>query len=92
MKSTGIVRHMDSLGRVVIPIEIRRNLEMKEEDPIEIFTEDKTVVLKKYNPGCSRCGALGNLTKVFGMWLCPTDLEKFKEAVKVLEEKGELDK
>lgn len=48
MKSTGIVRKVDKLGRVVIPIEVRRTLGIKEKDPIEIFIDGEQIVLKKY--------------------------------------------
>lgn len=48
MKSTGIVRIIDDLGRVVIPKEIRRTLKIKEGDPLEIFVEGKSVIYKKY--------------------------------------------
>ncbi|MCL1632267.1 AbrB/MazE/SpoVT family DNA-binding domain-containing protein [Sporolactobacillus sp. CPB3-1] len=50
MKSTGIVRKVDELGRVVIPIELRRTLNIKEGDPLEIFTEDDRIIFKKYVP------------------------------------------
>lgn len=50
MKSTGIVRKVDELGRVVIPIELRRTMNIKEGDPLEIFTEEDRIILKKYTP------------------------------------------
>ena len=50
MKATGIVRRIDDLGRVVIPREIRKNLGIKEGDPLEIFVDGKTVIFKKYRP------------------------------------------
>ncbi|GAY77282.1 AbrB/MazE/SpoVT family DNA-binding domain-containing protein [Sporolactobacillus inulinus] len=50
MKSTGIVRKVDELGRVVIPIELRRTMNIKEGDPLEIFTEDERIIFKKYVP------------------------------------------
>ncbi len=56
MKATGIVRHTDNLGRVVIPKELRRTLGIKEGDPVEIFVNGETVVLKKYSEGCCLCG------------------------------------
>lgn len=58
MKSTGIVRKVDELGRVVIPIELRRSLDIDLKDPVEIFTEGETVILKKYisNMKCSITG------------------------------------
>ena len=49
MKSTGIIRRIDDLGRVVVPKEIRRNLRLREGDPVEIFTEGDTVCFKKYD-------------------------------------------
>ena len=58
MKSTGIIRKVDELGRVVIPIELRNKLNIKEKDPIEIFTEDSSIVLKKYKTQiCQYCKA-----------------------------------
>ena len=56
MKSTGIVRKIDDLGRIVLPIELRRTLEVSERDPLEIFIEDNTIILKKYQPACIFCG------------------------------------
>lgn len=53
MKATGIVRKIDELGRIVLPIELRRNFGMAVGDPVEIFTEKNTVILRKYNPACS---------------------------------------
>ncbi|MCF3944078.1 AbrB/MazE/SpoVT family DNA-binding domain-containing protein [Oceanobacillus alkalisoli] len=48
MKSTGIVRKVDELGRVVIPIELRRTLDIHEKDPIEIYVDDDKIILRKY--------------------------------------------
>ena len=56
MKSTGIVRNLDSLGRVVVPMEIRRTLGIREHDPLEIFVNGDKIVLRKYTPGCCLCG------------------------------------
>ncbi|WP_338471261.1 AbrB/MazE/SpoVT family DNA-binding domain-containing protein [Niallia sp. XMNu-256] len=50
MKSTGVIRKVDELGRVVIPIELRRNLEIGEKDQIEIYVDDDRIILKKYKP------------------------------------------
>ena len=55
MKSTGIVRKVDELGRVVIPIELRNKLDIKVKDPIEIFVDGSSIVLKKYEPNCIFC-------------------------------------
>ena len=56
MKSTGVVRKMDDLGRVVIPMELRRTLEIEQKDGLEIFVDGDKIVLQKYRPGCSACG------------------------------------
>ena len=50
MKSTGIVRKVDELGRVVIPIELRRTLDIAEKDALEIYADNDRIILKKYNP------------------------------------------
>lgn len=56
MKSTGILRRVDKLGRVVIPIELRRSLDIEEKDSLEIYVEDERIILKKYAPACTFCG------------------------------------
>ena len=56
MKSTGVVRRVDELGRIVIPIELRRTLDIQEKDSLEIFTDGDQIILKKYNPACIFCG------------------------------------
>lgn len=61
MKSTGIVRRVDDLGRVVIPIELRRTLRIQEKDPMEIFVDGDKIVLKKYDPTCIFCGKEENI-------------------------------
>lgn len=56
LKSTGIIRRVDELGRVVIPIELRNKLNIVEKDPIEIYVDGSSIVLKKYEPNCVFCG------------------------------------
>ena len=56
MKSTGIVRPVDQLGRVVIPKELRRTMNITNDTPMEVYTDGDTIILKKYAPGCSICG------------------------------------
>ncbi|MBX4145940.1 AbrB/MazE/SpoVT family DNA-binding domain-containing protein [Paenibacillus lautus] len=56
MKATGIVRYLDSLGRVVVPKELRRVLDIADGSPMEIYREGDTIILKKYAPGCFICG------------------------------------
>ncbi|MBQ8998605.1 MAG: AbrB/MazE/SpoVT family DNA-binding domain-containing protein [Clostridium sp.] len=61
MKSTGIVRKVDELGRVVLPIELRRNLDINEKDALEIFVDDDRIVLKKYEPADIFNGSMEDL-------------------------------
>jgi len=63
MKSTGIVRKVDELGRVVIPIELRRTLAIAEKDALEIYVDSDRIVLRKYEPACS-CVFCGNADEV----------------------------
>lgn len=72
MKSTGIVRRIDELGRVVLPIELRRTLEISDGDSLEIFTEDNTIVLKKYQPACIFCGNVKDVSTYKGRNICPS--------------------
>lgn len=55
MKSTGIVRKVDELGRIVLPIELRRTLDIAEKDSLEIYVDGPKIILKKYNPACIFC-------------------------------------
>ena len=61
MKSTGIVRRVDKLGRIVIPMELRKVLNISNRDAIEIFSQDNTLILRKYEPSCIFCGEMGEL-------------------------------
>lgn len=70
MKSTGIVRKVDELGRVVIPIELRRTLTIGEKDDLEIFAEGEHIMLKKYQPVCVLCGEEKNTVSFKGKLLC----------------------
>ena len=62
MKSTGIVRTVDELGRVVIPIEIRNKFDIAEKDPIEIYVDGSNIILKKYEQSCIFCGSSKDLS------------------------------
>lgn len=62
MKSTGIVRKVDELGRIVLPIELRRTLGISVKDPIEIFVEEQRVILQKFSPGM-RCEVTGKISE-----------------------------
>ena len=69
-KSTSIVRNVDELGRIVIPIELRRTLRINVKDPLEIFTEGDTIILRKFSGKCSICGEDENLKDFKNKKLC----------------------
>jgi AbrB family transcriptional regulator, transcriptional pleiotropic regulator of transition state genes len=64
MKSTGIVRKLDDLGRITLPIELRRTMDVTERDPLEIYTDGDTVVLKPYKLKCKHCGSEENVITI----------------------------
>lgn len=70
MKATGIVRKLDELGRVVLPIELRRTLEINKRDGLGIFVENDSIILRKYEPGCMFCGSTNELTNFKGKNVC----------------------
>ena len=78
MKSTGIVRKVDELGRIVLPIEMRRTLDIAEKDALEIYVEGSSVILKKYKPSCIFCDATKDITVFKGNNVCPTCLTELK--------------
>lgn len=78
MKSTGIIRRVDELGRIVIPMEIRKAMDIKEKDPLEIFTDNDSIVLKKYSNTCVFCNEGEDIIEFNGKHICPACLEKIK--------------
>lgn len=78
MKSTGIVRKVDELGRIVIPIELRRILEIGEKDALEIYVDGEHIILKKYQPACIFCGDAGDVINYKGKNICKNCLEELK--------------
>lgn len=70
MKSTGIVRKVDDLGRVVIPIELRRTLDISVKDALEIYVDTDRIILKKYLPACIFCGHAEGLLNFNGKSIC----------------------
>lgn len=79
MKSTGIVRKVDELGRVTLPKELRRTLGINEEDPMEIFTDGDRIILRKYEPGCLLCGSMHELRERNGKNICQHCLAEMTE-------------
>lgn len=80
MKSTGIVRKVDELGRVVIPIELRRTLQIEEKDALEIYVDGEKIILKKYEPACIFCGNAERVTIFKDKNICLDCLESMKGA------------
>lgn len=78
MKATGIVRKVDELGRIVLPMELRRTLNIQKEDPVEIFVEDESIILKKYEPACIFCGDAKDVKTVRGKNVCQKCLDEMK--------------
>lgn len=70
MKSTGIVRKVDELGRVVLPIELRRNLDIAEKDALEIYVDSDRIILRKYEPACTFCGSADDVVNFKGKNVC----------------------
>jgi len=79
MKSTGIVRKVDELGRVVIPIELRRTMGIEEKDALEIYVDDEKIILKKYEPACVFCGNAEEVVNFKGKNVCKTCLKSMAE-------------
>ena len=79
MKSTGIVRRIDNLGRVVLPIELRRLFDIEKEDPVEIFVADNYIMLKKYQPACIFCNDAKDVVNFRGKNICQSCLAEMKE-------------
>ena len=70
MKATGIVRKVDELVRIVLPIELRRTLNIEIKDPLEIYVDGESIMLKKYQPACVFCGSSDNIKQIKGKNVC----------------------
>ena len=80
MKSTGIVRKVDELGRIVLPIELRRTLDIAEKDSMEIYIEGDAIILRKYQPACIFCDSANDIVAYRGKNVC-------SDCIRMLEEK-----
>jgi len=76
MKSTGIVRKIDELGRMVIPIELRKTMNINKKDPMEIFVDDDKIILRKYEPACIFCDSADDVIEFEGRTICSSCKEK----------------
>ncbi len=81
MKSIGIIRNLDELGRIVIPIEIRKNLNIKEKDPLEISIDHDYILLKKEENTCVFCNSSTNLEEFNFKYICKDCIKKLKEGL-----------
>jgi len=79
MKSTGVVRRVDELGRIVIPIELRRTLDIAEKDALEIYVDGELIILKKYQPACIFCGDARDVVNYRGKNICNACLDQLKQ-------------
>lgn len=79
MKSTGIIRRVDELGRIVLPIELRRNFDIAERDALEIFVSDDTIILKKFQPTCVFCDSAKGIVSYRGKNICTACVAALKE-------------
>ena len=80
MKSTGVVRKVDELGRIVLPIELRRTLGIDLKDPLEIYVEGDKIILTKYLPVCHFCSGSENVVEYKGKKICKSCIEELASA------------
>lgn len=78
MKSTGIVRQVDELGRIVLPMELRRTLGIAKKDSLEIYVDNDKVILKKYAPACIFCDSAVDVTDFKGKTICQKCISEMK--------------
>ncbi|MGE5454248.1 MAG: AbrB/MazE/SpoVT family DNA-binding domain-containing protein [Methylocystaceae bacterium] len=81
MKSTGVVRKVDELGRIVIPIELRRTMGIEEKDALEIYVDNDKIILKKYEPACIFCGNAEDVNNYKGKNICRNCLTEIAKQV-----------
>ena len=78
MKSIGIVRKIDTVGRIVLPIELRKTLNITNDSSLEIFVDEDKIVLKKYQPACVFCGSSDGIRQIKGKNVCAKCVEELK--------------
>ena len=79
MKSTGVVRKVDELGRIVLPAEIRQNMDINVRDALEIFTDEGRIILQKYQPACIFCNQVDGVVYFSGKRVCTACIDKMKQ-------------
>lgn len=78
MRTTGIIRETDKLGRIVLPIELRKSLGINEGDKIEVLTEGNSIILRKQNQTCTFCGSSINIYQFKGMGICAECIDEIR--------------
>jgi transcriptional pleiotropic regulator of transition state genes len=78
MKAIGIVRKVDELGRIVLPMELRRTFNIRKEDPLEIYVDEDSIVLRKYEPACIFCGSADDVSQIHGKNICRKCVEEMQ--------------
>ena len=78
MKSLGIVRQVDVLGRIVLPVELRRTMGIEVKDTLEVFVDGDSIILKKYQPACIFCDNTKDIISYKGKNICPDCINKLK--------------
>ena len=81
MGTSGIVRRLDELGRIVLPMELRKTLDLKVRDSIEITAEKGVIILKKYSPACIFCGKDTKVADFKGKNVCSKCLQEIKTQI-----------
>lgn len=80
LKSIGVVRKVDELGRIVLPIELRRTMNIEQCNPLEIYTDGERIILQKYQPGCTFCGTItGGSISHGGKNVCPDCIKQLQK-------------
>jgi transcriptional pleiotropic regulator of transition state genes len=82
MKTTGIVRKIDELGRIVLPIELRRTLDIDVKDSMEIYVDESAIILSKYEPACIFCGNAKSIKNYKGRNICEECMQELKKNIK----------
>ena len=78
MKALGIIRPIDELGRIVLPVETRKMMDLNPKDGVEVFIEDDKIILKKYRPSCIFCGEADGVIDFKGKKICRDCVESLK--------------
>lgn len=85
MKAMGIIRKVDSFGRIVIPTQLRKSMNIKIGQAIEVFSDGESILLKKYVGGCSCCGSTENVKEILGIKVCEKCIKEDQELRKIID-------